>query len=126
ADPNFIPADGRGLNPLLQSPWLVIHPPIFFLGFSLMSVPFCFAMAALWRRKFSEWIKPALPWTLGANLCLLVALFLGAYWAYVTLSFGGFWAWDPVENAALVPWLLGMAGIHVMIVQKKNGTTQKS
>ncbi len=126
ADPNFTPADGNGLNALLQSPWMVIHPPILFLGFSLMSVPFCFAMAALWRKKFYEWIKPALPWTLGANLCLLFALFLGAYWAYTTLSFGGFWAWDPVENAALVPWLMWMAGIHIMIVQKENGTGQKA
>jgi cytochrome c-type biogenesis protein CcmF len=125
-NPHFTPADGNGLNALLQSPWMVIHPPILFLGFSLMSVPFCFAMAALWRKKFFEWIKPALPWTLGANLCLLFALFLGAYWAYTTLSFGGFWAWDPVENAALVPLLMGLAGIHIMIVQKKNGTTQKA
>jgi len=126
SNPNFVPADGQGLNALLQSPWMVIHPPVLFFGFSLMAVPFCFAMAALWRKKFNEWIEPALPWTLGANLCLLVALFLGAYWAYTTLSFGGFWAWDPVENAALVPWLLGTAGIHLMLIQKKKNSSQKA
>jgi cytochrome c-type biogenesis protein CcmF len=126
SNPDFVPANGKGLNSLLQSPWMVIHPPILFLGFSLMTIPFCFAMAALWRKKYSEWIEPALPWTLGANLCLLTALFLGAYWAYTTLSFGGFWAWDPVENAALIPWLLGTAGIHIMLVQKKNNTSQKA
>ncbi|HYW34682.1 MAG TPA: cytochrome c biogenesis protein CcsA [Balneolaceae bacterium] len=126
ANPHYVPPDGKGLNELLQSPFMVIHPPILFFGFSLMSVPFCFAMAALWRKKYNEWIEPALPWTLGANLCLLTALLLGGYWAYTTLSFGGFWAWDPVENAALVPWLLGTAGIHIMLVQKKNNTSQKA
>jgi len=119
AHPNFIPADGNGLNDLLKSPWILIHPPILFLGFSLMTVPFAYAMAGLWKRKYHEWIKPALPWTLGANLCLITAIFLGGYWAYVTLSFGGFWAWDPVENASFVPWLIGVAGLHAMVVQKK-------
>ena len=71
ANPNFTPADGSGLNDLLKSPWMMIHPPIIFLGFSLMTVPFAFAIASLWTRKYHEWIRPALPWTLGANLCLL-------------------------------------------------------
>lgn len=119
ANPGFVPADGRGLNDLLRSPWMVIHPPILFLGFAMMTVPFAFALAALWKRSYHDWIAPAMPWTLGANLCLFIAIFLGAYWAYVTLSFGGYWAWDPVENASFVPWLFGVAGIHTMLIQKK-------
>lgn len=126
ANPDFIPADGSGLNDLLKSPWMMIHPPILFLGFASMTIPFCFAMAALWKRKYNEWVKPALPWTLAANVSLLTAIFLGAYWAYVTLSFGGYWAWDPVENASLVPWLIGTAGIHAMIIQRKSSIAQKT
>jgi cytochrome c-type biogenesis protein CcmF len=126
ANPNFVPADGSGLNDLLKSPWMMIHPPILFVGFAMMTIPYCFAMAALWKRKYNEWVGPALPWTLGANVALLTAIFLGGYWAYVTLSFGGFWAWDPVENASLVPWLIGTAGIHTMIIQRKSAVAQKS
>ncbi len=126
SNPNWVPADGKGLNDLLKSPWMMIHPPILFLSFSLLTVPCCYALSALWKKKYNEWVKPALPWTLAANLCLLFALFLGGYWAYVTLSFGGFWAWDPVENAALVPFLFGVAGIHTMIIQKKSSTSQKA
>ncbi|RNC79720.1 MAG: hypothetical protein ED557_14470 [Balneola sp.] len=126
ANPDFIPVDGTGLNDLLKSPWMMIHPPLLFVGFAMMTIPYCFAMAALWKRKYNEWVGPALPWTLGANLSLLTAIFLGGYWAYVTLSFGGFWAWDPVENASLVPWLIGTAGIHTMIIQRKSSVAQKS
>lgn len=126
ANPDFVPADGSGLNDLLKSPWMMIHPPILFMGFAMMTIPYCFAMAALWKRKYSEWVNPALPWTLGANVALLTAIFLGGYWAYVTLSFGGFWAWDPVENASLVPWLIGTAGIHTMVIQRKSSVAQKS
>lgn len=126
SNPDFIPSDGQGLNDLLKSPWMMIHPPILFVGFAMMTIPYCFAMAALWKRKYQEWVDPALPWTLGANIALLTAIFLGGYWAYVTLSFGGYWAWDPVENASLVPWLLGLAGIHTMIIQRKSSTSQKA
>lgn len=126
ANPDFVPADGKGLNDLLKSPWMVIHPPILFFGFSLMTVPFCFAMAALWKGEFRNWIQNALPWTLGANLALFTAVFLGGYWAYVTLSFGGYWAWDPVENASLVPLIIGIAGIHTMIIQRKPSTSGKA
>jgi len=126
ANPNFVPADGSGLNDLLKSPWMMIHPPVLFIGFAMMTIPYCFAMAALWKRKYNEWVGPALPWTLGANLSLLTAIFLGGYWAYITLSFGGYWAWDPVENASLVPWLFGTAGIHTMIIQRKSSIAQKS
>lgn len=126
ANPDFVPSDGKGLNDLLKSPWMMIHPPVLFLGFSMMTIPYCFAMAALWKQKYNEWIHPALPWTLGANVALLTAIFLGGYWAYVTLSFGGYWAWDPVENASFVPWLIGTAGIHTMVIQKKSSTSQKA
>jgi len=126
SNPDFVPQDGTGLNDLLKSPWMMIHPPIIFLGFSMMTVPFAFATASLWKRKYHEWVTPALPWTLGANVCLLTAIFLGGYWAYVTLSFGGYWAWDPVENASLIPWLFGTAGIHTMVIQRKSSTSQKS
>ncbi len=125
SNPDFIPADGSGLNDLLRSPWIVIHPPIIFIGFAMMTVPFAFALASLWKRKYHEWIYPALPWTLGANLALLTAIFLAGYWAYETLSFGGYWAWDPVENASLVPWIFGMAGIHTMLIQKKSTIAHK-
>ncbi len=126
SNPDFVPQDGKGLNDLLKSPWMMIHPPILFVGFSMMTIPYCFAMAALWKKKYNEWVEPALPWTLGANVALLTAIFLGGYWAYVTLSFGGYWAWDPVENASFVPWLLGTAGIHTMIIQRKSSTSQKA
>lgn len=125
ANPDFVPADGTGLNDLLKSPYMMIHPPIIFLGFAMMTVPFAFAIASLWKRKYHDWIKPAIPWTLAANLSLLTAIFLGGYWAYETLSFGGYWAWDPVENASLVPWLIGTAGIHMMIIQKKSSRAHK-
>ena len=126
SNPDFVPQDGKGLNDLLKSPWMMIHPPVLFIGFAMMTVPYCFAMAALWKRKYNEWVDPALPWTLAANVALLTAIFLGGYWAYVTLSFGGYWAWDPVENASFVPWLLGTAGIHTMIIQRKSSTSQKA
>lgn len=125
-NPDFVPADGSGLNDLLRSPWIVIHPPVIFLGFAMMTIPYAFALAALWRRSYNEWIYPALPWALGANLCLLIAIFLGGYWAYETLSFGGYWAWDPVENASLVPWIVGMAGIHTMLVQRRSASSKKA
>jgi len=126
ANPDFVPNDGSGLNDLLKSPWMMIHPPIIFVGFAMMTVPFAFAIASLWTKTYHDWIKPALPWTLAANLCLLTAIFLGGYWAYETLSFGGYWAWDPVENASLVPWLIGTAGIHAMIIQRKSARAHKA
>jgi cytochrome c-type biogenesis protein CcmF len=110
--------DGRGLNPLLQNYWMTIHPPTLFLGFASTVVPFAFAIAALIRKKFSEWIIPALPWTFFGVMILGTGILMGAAWAYEALSFGGFWAWDPVENASLVPWLTLVAASHVMIIYK--------
>ena len=118
--------DGRGLNPLLQNYWMVIHPPVLFLGFASTIVPFAFAIAGLWKQKFKEWIKPALPWTHFSILALGTGVLMGGAWAYEALNFGGFWAWDPVENAALVPWLLLVAGLHGMVIFKNRGTGLKS
>jgi len=125
-NPGFVPADGQGLNELLQNPWMTIHPPMLFAGFSSMVVPFAFAVAALWKKRFTAWVRPALPWTLFAVMILGVGIAMGGYWAYVTLSFGGYWAWDPVENSSLVPWLVGIAAFHTMLVQKKSGSSQKA
>ena len=124
--PGFIPADGSGLNDLLQNYWMVIHPPVLFAGFTLMAVPFAFAVAGLWKRRYVEWIPQALPWALGATAVLGVGIAMGGYWAYETLSFGGYWAWDPVENSSLTPWLTGIAAVHAMIIRKKSGRGHKS
>lgn len=110
--------DGRGLNPLLQNYWMTIHPPTLFLGFASTVVPFAFAMAGLMRKQFKEWIQPALPWTFFGIMILGTGILMGAAWAYEALSFGGFWAWDPVENASLVPWMTLVGLGHVMLIYK--------
>lgn len=125
-DPNFIPKDGNGLNPLLQNYWMVIHPPTLFLGFALTLVPFAFCVAGLWRNQPSEWIRPALPWTLFGAMILGVGIMMGGYWAYETLNFGGYWNWDPVENAVYVPWLVMVASIHGMLIAKRSSTGLKT
>lgn len=113
--------DGRGLNPLLQNYWMVIHPPMLFLGFASMIVPFAYGIAALWHKRYKEWVKPVLPWTLFAVMVLGCGIILGSFWAYEALNFGGFWAWDPVENASLIPWLTLIGGLHVIIAYKNTG-----
>lgn len=115
--------DGTGLNPLLQNYWMVIHPPTLFLGFALTIVPFAFAITALFKSEHRAWIKPALPWALVAGMILGAGIIMGGFWAYESLSFGGYWAWDPVENASLVPWLLLIAGIHLMLIKKATNTS---
>lgn len=125
-NPNFVPEDGTGLNPLLQNYWMVIHPPMTFLGFALTLVPFSFAIAGLWKKDFSDWIRPALPWTIFGGVILGTAIIMGGYWAYETLNFGGYWNWDPVENAVYVPWLVLIASMHTMIVYKKSETALKT
>lgn len=122
----LVPEDGQGLNDLLQNYWMVIHPPTLFVGFASMIVPFAFAVAALWKKRYTQWVRPALPWALFSTMILGVGIAMGGYWAYVTLSFGGYWAWDPVENSSLVPWIIGVAAIHTMIVQKRSGRSQKA
>ena len=110
--------DGRGLNPLLQNYWMTIHPPTLFFGFALTVVPFAFAMTGLLTKRITEWIRPALPWAFAGVMILGTGILMGAAWAYESLSFGGFWAWDPVENASLVPWLLLTGGAHVMLIYR--------
>lgn len=123
--PDFIPKDGNGLNALLQNYWMVIHPPTLFLGFALALPPFAFCMAGLWQKKYTDWIKPALPWSLLGGGILGLGILMGGYWAYETLNFGGYWNWDPVENAVYVPWLILVASIHTMITYKNSGTALK-
>lgn len=126
SNPEFIPADGRGLNPLLQNYWMVIHPPTLFLGFAATLVPFSYCIAGLWLKKYREWIRPALPWALFAGAVLGLGILMGGYWAYETLNFGGYWNWDPVENAVYVPWLILVAAIHTMITYKNSETALKA
>ena len=116
-------ADGRGLNPLLQNYWMVIHPPTLFLGFGLTLVPFAYAIAGLWTGRLKEWMGPALSWTFAAIMVLGTGILMGGAWAYEALSFGGFWAWDPVENASLVPWLVLVGAGHLMLINKRKDTS---
>ncbi len=110
---------GKGLNPLLQNFWMQIHPPILFIGFSLSAVPFSFAKAAIIKNEYKDWVKQSLPWLLVSMCVLGLAIMLGGYWAYSILGWGGYWGWDPVENSSLVPWLVGVAAIHTMLIQKR-------
>jgi cytochrome c-type biogenesis protein CcmF len=120
------PADGQGLNMLLQDFWMVIHPPVVFLGYAAFTIPFAYAMAALWRREYDRWIKPALPWTVFAFCSLGAGIIIGGYWSYKVLGWGGYWGWDPVENASLLPWLAGAAMMHGMILQQSLGKLRKT
>ncbi len=113
--------DGNDLNPLLQNYWMQIHPPVLFLGFASVIVPFAYAIAGLWTKKYGEWTKPALPWALFSAAALGTGIMMGAMWAYESLTFGGYWAWDPVENASLVPWLILIAGVHTLLIFKHTG-----
>lgn len=113
--------DGNGLNPLLQNYWMVIHPPTLFLGFASMIVPFAYAIAGLWQKRHKEWPSVALPWALFAVMILGTGIIMGSFWAYEALNFGGFWAWDPVENASIIPWLMLIAAVHVILAFKSSG-----
>jgi|GEM_PF-92614 len=115
---DMIPVDGQGLNPLLQNPWMVIHPPVMFVGYAALAVPFAFAMAALVLRRYDEWTRVARPWVLFGLGSLGAAIMLGGYWAYETLGWGGYWGWDPVENASFVPWLACAALAHGMLLER--------
>ena len=116
-----IPADGKGLNPLLENYWMVIHPPILFLGFSSTLIPWVWAMYGLIYRDWDGWVKSSLSWVLFSFATLGIGLSMGGYWAYETLGWGGFWAWDPVENSSLVPWLFLTALLHGIPIQRANG-----
>jgi cytochrome c-type biogenesis protein CcmF len=122
----FVPQEGRGLNPLLQNFWMTIHPPILFVGFSSLAIPFCFAIAALVKNQYNRWLKLAIPWTLFSGMVLGVGIMLGGFWAYGVLGWGGYWGWDPVENSSFVPWIIIVAGIHSMIAEEKTGKFKKT
>ena len=116
------PADGAGLNPSLQNPYMVVHPPMLYLGYVGLTIPFAFAMGALLAGRTDErWIVATRRWTLGAWAFLGFGQLLGAHWAYVEVGWGGYYAWDPVENAALMPWLAATAFLHSVMVQEKKG-----
>lgn len=112
---------GDGLNPLLQNYWMTIHPPVTFLGFASTIMPLAFAVAGMWTGKYKEWLVPALPWALFSGFILGTGILMGSLWAYEALSFGGYWNWDPVENAVLVPWLTLVAGIHTHLIARSTG-----
>ncbi|MCH2023623.1 MAG: cytochrome c biogenesis protein CcsA [Saprospiraceae bacterium] len=118
--------EGTGLNPLLQNYWMTIHPPTLFLGFATTIVPFAYAIAGLWNKDHRGWMEPALKWALCSAAILGTGIFMGGVWAYEALSFGGYWAWDPVENASLVPWITLIAGIHTTLVARATGYSIKS
>lgn len=118
--------DGNDLNPLLQNYWMVIHPPVLFLGFAATLFPFAFAIAGLWTRDYKGWTRPALPWSLFAAAALGLGIMMGAAWAYESLNFGGYWAWDPVENASLVPWLVLIGGVHTLLIFRHTGNALRS
>jgi len=112
------PLDGSGLNPLLQDDWMVIHPPVMFIGYAAAAIPLAFAWAAMWRGDTDRWATRAFPWTLGGFMVLGTAILMGGYWAYRTLGWGGYWGWDPVENASLIPWLIGIVLIHGLYLER--------
>jgi cytochrome c-type biogenesis protein CcmF len=117
-----VPADGNGLNPLLQYPEMVIHPPMLYLGYVGFSVPFAFALGALMMRYPGEkWIRITRIWTMVTWLFLTCGIFLGMHWAYAVLGWGGYWGWDPVENASFMPWLTGTAFLHSVMMQERKG-----
>lgn len=117
--------EGNDLNTLLQNYWMVIHPPVLFLGFASTLIPFAYAVAGLMKNDHS-WVKSAIPWASFSSAALGTGIMMGAAWAYESLSFGGYWAWDPVENASLVPWLVMVAGLHTSLVYKSSGYSLKS
>jgi cytochrome c-type biogenesis protein CcmF len=130
ADPferlSFTPADGRGLNPQLQNVGMVIHPPMLYLGYISITIPFAFAVAALLSRRLDTgWIHAIRKWTLVSWLFLAIGITLGMWWAYVELGWGGYWAWDPVENASFLPWLTMTAFLHSVMIQEKRGMLKR-
>lgn len=118
--------DGNDLNPLLQNYWMVIHPPVLFLGFASVLIPFAFAMSGLWTKNIGGWVKSAIPWTLFSIAFFGLGIMMGSKWAYESLNFGGYWAWDPVENASLVPWMITVSALHTMIIYKNTGHSLRS
>ena len=124
-NPDFIPEDGTGLNPLLQNYWMVIHPPTLFFGFALCVLPFAYAISSLRLADYIGWLEPARKSLIVSIIILGIGIMMGAYWAYETLNFGGYWNWDPVENAVYVPWLFLVASLHSLVLTQKNRDNYK-
>jgi cytochrome c-type biogenesis protein CcmF len=122
----FTPTAGRGLNPLLENFWMVIHPPIVFVGYAALAIPFSFALSCLVTNEYEGWIKITFPWVTFSALTLGVGIFIGGYWAYETLGWGGYWGWDPVENASLIPWVFNLALLHGMLIESSKGSLRKT
>ncbi|MBI5326032.1 MAG: cytochrome c biogenesis protein CcsA [Ignavibacteriae bacterium] len=125
-NPDVIPQNGRGLNPVLESYWISIHPPILFTGYALLSVPFALAIAGMFKRDYNNWAILSTPWVLTASAILGFGIMLGGFWAYETLGWGGFWGWDPVENSSLLPWLMSITLVHTLLIQKRTGGLVKT
>jgi cytochrome c-type biogenesis protein CcmF len=121
-----VPIDGQGLNPLLQDPWMTIHPPILFTGFSSLVAPFAIAMAAMTRRDYDGWIKAVLPWSVFTTAILATGFIMGGVWAYKVLGWGGYWGWDPVENGSFIPWLANIALLHGLLIQRVSGSLRRT
>ncbi len=119
----FLPEgfDGLGMNPLLADPWMVSHPPLLFLGYASSIIPFGYAAAGIIRKDYTSWLDRSCKWVLFSVAALGTGIFLGGYWAYTVLGWGGFWGWDPVENSSLIPWLAAVALLHVLLIQKRKG-----
>ena len=116
-----VPQDGQGLNPLLEDPWMVVHPPVLFLGYAALAVPFALGLAALVRQDYKDWNRVVWPWALFGVVTLGAGIVLGGIWAYKVLGWGGYWGWDPVENASLIPWLVSVALLHGLLIQRTTG-----
>jgi cytochrome c-type biogenesis protein CcmF len=121
-----VPPDGRGLNPLLQDPWMASHPPAVFLGYVAATIPAVLAMVALVKKREDKWVNTALRWSLLSFITLGIGIVLGGFWAYKVLGWGGYWGWDPVENASLIPWIVVTALVHGLLVQKGTGALPKT
>lgn len=121
-----IPLEGLGLNPLLKDPWMIIHPPVIFVGYAVLIIPFGYALGGLWEKDYQGWVSRALPWAVFGWLFLGAGIIIGGYWAYKVLGWGGYWGWDPVENASLVPWLTCTALVHGFLVQKARSLNIRS
>jgi cytochrome c-type biogenesis protein CcmF len=123
---SVIPADGAGMNPLLQDPWMAVHPPILFIGYAATIFPFALVVSGLKRRNYGHWFASGFSWTLFAAMMLGAGIIIGGFWAYEVLGWGGYWGWDPVENSSLVPWLALLALIHGLLVQKSKGSLART
>jgi cytochrome c-type biogenesis protein CcmF len=121
-----VPLDGHGLNQLLQDPWMASHPPAVFLGYAALTIPAVLAFVALIRNEDEKWLAPALRWSLAGFITLGVGIILGGFWAYKVLGWGGYWGWDPVENASLIPWITVTALVHGLLVQRRTGALRRT